>query len=214
MTIMIRILLVALALNSAIGLGAEQRKSKYRGFTIVDSGNIPASERIAIYRSIEEQIDIVCSVGVPAAFFNFLQTVPIKLVPAGDATQKSIGCYRHSELSVIILSSIAAAPRKPILLHELMHAFHDQKLEGGFRNSVIRGFFSQAQSGLLFESKSHMMRNAGEFFACASTTYLFGVTVQEPYNRENLKKRQPDFFDYLTKLFSPTAGVFKGSITR
>jgi hypothetical protein len=65
-----------------------------------------------------------------------------------------------------------------------------------------------------WRAQNRSMRNDMEYFACASTTYLFGVTAHEPFNREKLKERQPAFSEYLERLFGPSAGTFKGSLTR
>jgi hypothetical protein len=32
----------------------------------------------------------------------------------------------------VLLTSASYSPEKPVILHELMHAYHDQKLPGGF----------------------------------------------------------------------------------
>jgi hypothetical protein len=102
---------------------------------------------------------------------------------------------------------------KPILLHELLHALHNQRLPHGFDNPRIRQFYERAKLLNVYNAKSHMMSNDREFFACTGTTYLFGVTAQEPFKREKIEENQPAYFEFLQKLFGPNAGNYTGSLT-
>jgi hypothetical protein len=101
-----------------------------------------------------------------------------------------------------------------VLLHELLHAYHDQQLPEGFKNRDILGYFEKGKALGIYASKSHMMQKETEFFACAATSYLFGVTAQEPFSRDRFKTVQQDFFAYLKGLFGPNAGNYVGSLTR
>ena len=58
------------------------------------------------------------------------------------------------------------------------------------------------------------MRTPGEFFACAATTYLFGVTAQEPFQRSKIEEAQPELFAHLKSMFGPDAGSYAGSLQR
>ena len=86
---------------------------------------------------------------------------------------------------------------KPVLLHELLHAYHDQRLEAVFRNQDILNYFARAKASSAFAANSHMLQNVAEFFACTATTFLFGVTAQEPFQREKVKENQSEFLQYL-----------------
>ena len=185
--------------------------SKYRGFTIIDSQVHNMEKHDELLAATKEQIDIVYEVGLSAEVLTFFQSVPFELVPAG--TIRSPGHYAGKLRGVQVASSITAAGHKPILLHELLHAYHDQRIEEGFKNPVIRKYFGHARLMAIYAPRSHMMQNEGEFFACAATTYLFGVTAQEPFQRGKVKNSQPEFFAYIQALFGPTAGSYAGSLT-
>ena len=185
--------------------------TKYRGFTIVDSQVRNLEKYDQLLAATKEQIDIVYEVGVSAEVLTFFQSVPFELVPPG--TIRSPGHYVGRLRGVQVASMLTAEGHKPILLHELLHAYQDQRIESGFRNPDILKYFDHAQRLNAYAPRSHMMENPGEFFACAATTYLFGVTAQEPFQREKIKKNQPEFFAYLQKLFGPTAGSYAGSLT-
>ena len=192
-------------------LRAASADSKYRGFTIVDSRVHDMENQDELLAATKEQIDIVYEVGLSAEALTFFQSVPFELVPAG--TISSAGHYVGKVRGVQVASSIIADGHKPVLLHELLHAYHDQRLKEGFRNPDILKYFDRAKRMAAYAPKSHMMENEREFFACAATTYLFGVTAQEPFQRGKVKNSQPEFFAYLQALFGPTAGSYAGSLT-
>jgi len=185
--------------------------SKYRGFTIIDSQVRNMEKHDELLAATKEQIDIVFEVGLSAEVLTFFQSVPFELVPAG--TFRSPGRYAGRLRGVQVASSITAAGHKPVLLHELLHAYHDQRIEAGFRNPDIIKYFDRARRMDAFAPRSHMMENEREFFACAATTYLFGVTAQEPFQRGKVKNSQPELFAYIKALFGPTAGSYAGSLT-
>lgn len=195
--------------------GAAPAAQTYRGFTIDDSAVRRASNLGAVIAATKEQIDIVHDVGLPPEALTFVESVNFELVPAGTFPSPTPGRYTGREHgSVQVSAAIVTTGHKPVLLHELMHAYHDQRIERGFGNPVILGFYHDARATPAFAAKSHMMANEKEFFACAATTYLFGVTAQEPFRREKIRSNQRDLYDYLKKLFGPGAGGYAGSLTR
>lgn len=201
-----------LLLWSSDAAGAEE--GKYRGFSLDESKvrSFPNLEEIRA--ATKEQIDIVCAVGLPTEVLQFFQRVPFIFVPAETVRAATPGLYAAQDRSVKVTSRILAIGRRPVLLHELLHAYHDQRLPQGFRNATVMRHFEQGKAKGGYAATSHMMRNPSEFFACAATTYLFGVTAQEPFKREAIQERQPELFAYLRTLFGPDAGNYAGSLTR
>jgi hypothetical protein len=187
----------------------------YRGFTIDDSGVRNQANLAAIIAATKEQIDIVHAVGLPPDILTFVESVNFELVPAGTFRSPTPGLYEgRGDRSVKVSAAIVTTGHKPVLLHELMHAFHDQRIEHGFRNPAILGFYKRALAIPAYAAKSHMMSNEKEYFACTATAYLFGVTAQEPFRREKVRDNQPDACEFLKKLFGPDAGSYAGSLTR
>jgi len=192
-----------------------QAAQTYRGFTIDASALEQQANLAAILAATKEQIDIVHDVGLPPEILSFVQSVKFELVPAGTFKRPTPGIYKgRQEQSVQVSAAIIDTGHKPVLLHELMHAYHDQRIEHGFKNEIILGLYRNAQTIPAYAAKSHMMSNEKEYFACSATAYLFGVTAQEPFNREKIKQTQPACSDYLKKLFGPNAGNFAGSLVR
>jgi hypothetical protein len=186
---------------------------RYRGF-MIDGSRVRRLQNLdAVIAATKEQIDIVCAVGVPDEIMAFFRSVPFEVVPPGTIAPGNPGLYSSKTKTVRVTSIVVTAGHKPILLHELLHAFHDQRVRDGFRNAEIARFYAQAQMAQAYPAKSHMMLNDREFFACAGTTYLFGVTAQEPFRRDKVKDRQPMFFNFLQAIFGPAAGAYQGSLT-
>jgi hypothetical protein len=183
---------------------------KYRGFTIDESLVQNLTNLQIVLTATEKQIDIVCAVGVPARMLTFFQSQPIHLQPSNKGGG---GDYEFRTKKVNIDCSDIVIFHKPILLHEFLHALHNQRLPRGFENPRIKQFYEHAKSLNVYDAKSHMMSNDKEFFACSGTTYLFGVTAQEPFKREKIRENQPQYFEFLQKLFGTNAGTYKGSLT-
>lgn len=132
----------------------------YRGFVIDDSAVRKMPELKAMQAAIKEQIDLVCAVGVPAGTLKFFQSVPFALVPAGTIPRGSPGFYTRKDGSVKVVSNIITTGHKPVLLHELLHAYHDQKVQDGFKNRDIAAFYEHAKSLPAFAAKSHIDRKS------------------------------------------------------
>ncbi len=202
----------------AIGLSlivTAQAAQTYRGFTIDVSAVEKQADLEALLATTHEQIDIVHAVGLPAEVLSFVQSVKFELVPAGTFKSPTPGLYKgRQDQSVQVSAAIVRVGHKPVLLHELMHAYHDQRIAHGFRNAEILALYKQARAIPAYATQSHMMSNEKEYFACTATAYLFGVTAQEPFNRGKIRENQPADYEYLQKLFGPDAGNYAGSLTR
>jgi len=165
-------------------------ESKYRGFSIDESHVQNLSTVEDVLMATKEQIDIVCAVGLPIDILVFFQSVPFILVQDDELPRGNPGFYGGKDRSVKVSTRILTAGHKPVLLHELLHAYHDRRLSQGFRNREIIGYFEHAKAMGIYAPKSHMMENEKEFFACAATTYLYGVTAQEPFVKDKVMNTQ------------------------
>src|ERR1035437_11072699 len=212
-----RVLIMAVAMGIVCELRAQKPSTaveNYLGFS-VDCSEFADDARIAELRAaIHEQIDIVCSVGLTEEVQGFFKSVPMRLFSGRTALGNTPGLYSAETRAIELTAAVLKAGHKPVLLHELLHAYHHQKIPGGFDNKVILKFYKEGKSANCFTAKSHMMDNAKEYFACCATTYLFGVTAQPPFRREKVQSLQPDFYTYISSLFGPTTGNFEGSLER
>ena len=96
-----------------------------------------------------------------------------------------------------------------MVLHELAHGYHDQILEGGFRNAEVKAAFDRATEAGLYQSvlriggkeeKAYATTNPMEYFAEATEAF-FGTNDFYPFVRPELKKHDPELFDLLGKLW-------------
>ena len=97
-----------------------------------------------------------------------------------------------------------------VILHELAHAYHDQKL--GFDEPRIQAAYERfKQSGrgdaaLLYNGKRvkhYGLTNHKEFFA-EMTEAFFGVNDFFPFNRAELQEVEPELFQLLTEIWTPS----------
>jgi len=102
--------------------------------------------------------------------------------------------------------------RMPMLmLHELAHAYHDRVL--GFDHAGIRAAYERAKASGKYDNverkfangstrieKAYAMTNPQEYFAEATEAY-FGINDWFPYNRDQLKKHDPEMVELLGQLW-------------
>ena len=86
---------------------------------------------------------------------------------------------------------------RPLILHELLHAYHDHILPDGYANHAAKSWFTAAQS--LYPADQYLMTNEREFFAVTASVFLSGKDGS--FTRDDIKKKQPDYYKYLKWLF-------------
>ena len=144
---------------------------------------------------VEHQIDIVDRSGVGPSMLARFRAVPIRI-------SASSGVHSHySGGSEVVLADLQSGDDRPILLHEYMHVLEYRTMSGRFRNPTIMHYFEEARARGLFPAESYMMSNPAEFFAVTASCYLNGTVARDPYTRAAIRERQPDYYDYLSRLF-------------
>jgi hypothetical protein len=152
--------------------------------------------------SLERQMEIVEQSGVPPATLAFFKSVPVVIVPVLDT---GFGHARVDEQGRQIVELRAAElPRdRPILLHELLHAYHGVKLGP---TPMIRDSYQQALKLPAYKryAKAHFLENPREFFAVIGSIYLYGDKIdQPPFDCSLPAKYQPLFIAFLAQQFGP-----------
>ena len=161
----------------------------YRGFTV----DAAAIERDANARAaVEHQLDIVADSGVRPEILAFFRAQHMLVRPgARDRFSREGGIEIDTRLP----------PQQPIVLHELLHAYHAFVLPQGARNPDVLEFYDQARSGGAYPAGSYVLRNPMEFFAVTASLYLSGHVDRPPGNRETLRAAQPRYYAWLAQLF-------------
>jgi hypothetical protein len=185
----------------------------YKGFTVCPSPDLDPRDNAEIETILKEQIDMIYAVGLPDEIMTFFQNIPISITPPSSAYNIEPGVYSTKEKDVRVARGLATYRHEPILIHGMLYAYQDQKIDGGYKNPTIETFYDQARARNLYKVGSLMMSNSHAYFASAATTYLYGVSGQEPFRREEIQAVQPEVIQYFKALFGPKAGTYVGSLT-
>jgi hypothetical protein len=169
----------------------------HKGMTVDVTAIQSAANRDAIVESVRRQIEIVDLAVMKPEQKAFLKSIPVALASGGAADNGNYGGGR------VTLSGAVFDRDKPVLLHELMHGYHDKKLADGFRNPGILALYQQARDSQQFPAGSYMLSAPGEYFAMMASVYLHGSAARDPYKRETIKERQPDCYRWLDQEFGP-----------
>ena len=90
----------------------------------------------------------------------------------------------------------------PVMLHEMLHAYHNKMVGSGFENLGIKAMYAKAVSQNAFPKDDYVMTNPQEFFAVTASVFLAGKgTISEPKTRAALKEKMPKYYKFLVELF-------------
>ena len=188
---------------AALALSASALASDYHGFHIDESAQRLAPDAQA---AIASQLDIVESSGLPPAVLAALKQTPIVVDPDLRGNP-GIFAVRGGLGAVYVRPAAGVfAPNKPIVLHELLHAYHFRVLHLD-RPEIQQAYQHAKQAGVFpprFQS-SHFLENAKEFFAVTGTLYLFGDIQQPPFSCAALGKLDAGYLAFLAEQFGPHA---------
>jgi hypothetical protein len=103
---------------------------------------------------------------------------------------------------IMVSPAMARHAEDPIILHELLHAYHAKLMPNGFDNMGIKAYFGQAKAKSLLPKDTYALKNDKEFFAVTASIFLAGKeSVHDPKTREELKEKMPDYYKFLVELF-------------
>ena len=222
---------------------ASSPSDSYRDY-ILDLSQISGQHNYSqIANAMQQQLDIVESVGLSPRVLKFFHSIPVTVdeaaclgAEAGDkAPILAAGCYgpsrpqRLSEapthgtyydnqksewvnrdpfalaedtrLGLIMVRPRVISAETPVLLHEMLHAYHRHMMAHGFSNPSILFYFKDAKGKTFYPSDAYLLTNEKEFFAVTASVFLYGRDDKEPFTRSKLKEKQPDYFKYLVWLF-------------
>jgi hypothetical protein len=172
---------------------------QYRGFSVDLSEARTVPDLAAVEASVEHQIDIVADCGASPTVLAFFRGQEVFLMPS-----KTDGGGRfRADRPGVELDDVVMPFEKPILLHELLHAFHWRVLPRGFQNPDILLYYGRAKEAGYPDDyrNAYFLSNPREFFAVTGSLYLWGHVSRPPYDRPMLKAKQPFYYAWLGKLF-------------
>lgn len=147
-------------------------------------------------RAIKAQIDLVEGLGLPPPVIGVMRASPV--VADGSAGREA---DRYGPGRVLLLRVKRLDAKKPALLHAALLAYQDQRLPEGFANPDVERFRQQAIARHVWPKTAMMLQNDAEFFADNAAAYLYGTITREPYTRANLRRLQPQLYQWMANLF-------------
>ncbi|WP_342154125.1 hypothetical protein [Methylorubrum sp. SB2] len=170
---------------------------RYRGYRIEIAQDVPNAEIGKLRQAAEHQVDLVEATGLDASTKAFLRRFPV-VVRSGSGE----GSHYSGGDSVTIAVDDPMDDR-PILLHEYMHVYHFRKLPGGRNNPDILTFYGRARNGGFYPAGAYVLKNQAEFFAMTASVFLHGRLAREPFTRDELRRKQPVYYGFLSRLLGP-----------
>jgi hypothetical protein len=169
----------------------------YRGITVDTSAAQGQPNLKEVVASLKHQIDIVVECGAKPAIMSFFKSQPVSVKPGqGDG-----GGHFSSKVEGVTVDAAVVAPEKPVLLHELLHAYHFRVLPGALENPDLVRFYGIARQNELYPPDSYVLKNVQEFFAVTGSLYLWGNVDRPPNDRATLHEKQPVYYQWLGDLF-------------
>ena len=186
---------IAMTIAMAGAAAADPLVFSYHGWQVDLTNARGAEPDKKMVSAVKRQLDIVERVHLKPDVLTFMRTIPIWADPAAAG----FGPGHYSSKTGVDLRVGELDRDMPVILHELLHAYNDRMLPGGFGNGDVRQFFGSGRG--LWPDDSYMMSNDREFFAVTASVYLFGNIERPPYSRSQLREKQPRYYQWLAALF-------------
>lgn len=169
------------------------------GFRIVQPTQPLSAEVMA---SLAIQVGLVESAGLPPHVLDAMKQTTIVIDP--DLEDKHGMFVVRRGVGTVHLRPIEFAADRPILLHELLHAYHFKVL-GRDRPEIVQEY-QRVKTAKLFPARfqdAHFLKNDKEFFAVTATLYLFGDLRQPPFRCTALSRLDAAYLTFLGAQFGP-----------
>ena len=170
----------------------------YHGWRIDASKAARAQSPARTVRAIKTQIDIVEHLGLKPDVLAFMRG---QKVVCDGASDPNLEASDYAPGGVVVLHARRLDAKKPILLYGLLKAYQAQRLPGGFANPDVERLRQQAAGRRVWPRTARMLQSNEEFFALSAAAYLYGAITREPYTRADLKKTEPQCYQWLANLF-------------
>lgn len=149
-------------------------------------------------RAVEAQIDLVQHLGLRPDLLDFMRAQKVLVDGAGDPR---IEASDYVPGVGVVLHARRLEPKKPILLYALLKAYEAQRLPDGYANPQIDSLRRSAAGRRIWPKTARMLQGDDEYFALTGAAYLYGAITREPYTRADLRKTDPQCFQWMANLF-------------
>lgn len=181
------------ALGFALGRATASRpegKLQYEGFSV--SGVRGLNDRQL--EAVKAQVRMVSSLPIKPEAAAFFRSQPIRI-------STKFNQPGGSDAGGVILRADDQELAGPVLLHELLHLYHNRRLPDGIDNKEVNAAYSRAVHDDLWPRGSYMMTNKAEFFAMTASAVLHGSLLRPPKSRRSVEDRLPYYYRWLTAEF-------------
>jgi len=168
----------------------------YHGWRVDASRALKGEPPATTLHKLQKQIDIVEHVGLSPEILAFMRAIPITGVAP---VAPDPGRYVHG--MGLFIRPKGLDDKHPVLLRQVLYAYMDQRLPGGFANPMAERLRAEASAKHVWPRGAAMLHSGADFFAMTATAYLYGAITSEPYTRADLKRTQPDAYQWLADLF-------------
>ncbi|HWZ40122.1 MAG TPA: hypothetical protein VNY08_17660 [Bradyrhizobium sp.] len=146
--------------------GASTVTFNYRGVTVDTTAAQSAPNLKAVEASLKHQIDIAIDCGAAPKIIAFFKSQQVFIKPGqGDG-----GGRFSSKVKGVSVDIAVDAPEKPVVLHEMLHAYHWWVLPDGFQNADVERFYERARDGQFYPPDAYVLKNVQEFFAVTASS--------------------------------------------
>ena len=152
-------------------------------------------------RKLKTQIDIVEHAGLSPQTLTFMRTIPI----TGTAPN-AVDAGRYVPGKGVFIRPKGLDDKHPVLLRQLLYAYETLQLPGGIANPTAEKLRAEAAAKHVWPKDATMLRSGADYFAMTASAYLYGAITSEPYTRADLKRTQPDAYQWLASLFDGGRG--------
>jgi hypothetical protein len=171
----------------------------YHGWHI-DASKVSGQPREAVVTAVQKQIDGIETLGIAQDIVGFMRTVPLRADASHDGAPA-----RYERVKGVDFRVEALDPKKPVLLHELLRAFQEQKFKAS-DNAIITNAYQESRDSGVWPANAPMLRSVPDFFAATATVYLFGTIDTEPFTQGRLHQVQPEYWKWLGEVFDGFRG--------
>lgn len=193
--------LYAIGKSTAATASPADRLSSF-GFTLdFTQASAAGDARAQLLANLNRQLQAIHQLPLSETFGRFIVSQPIVV----DRELDVPGAYRRG-VGVRVPAGFPAEAG-PVILHELVHAFHDQKLAGGWKNPTPIAFHHDAVARRLYPARAVAMRNAIEYLAYCATAVMVGTIERAPFTRAAVRQNQPDFEIWIAATFMEGEGA-------
>lgn len=146
-----------------------------------------------VERRLDRQIAMVRQVPVSAEVAAFWARETIHVQPRPGMPSRA-GQW-------LFITRDAFADDQPVLLHELIHRWHLDRLANRPRVAPLRAAFAAERAAPHWPPSSYMYENISEYLAMCGSVVIHGSAARPPFTRNEVRQRLPATFDFIVAEF-------------